>query len=319
PEGKLVIQSIGIYEVAGKTLHQVQQLVLQEGEKKYKLKKIFANLIELRRLRVHVVGEIEFPGIYLAQPVDRISMLLEKAGSLTDWADQRRIIIKHVDGTSDTLDFYRYTKYGELDQNIFVQDGDIIYVPIITASQPTVTLEGSVKQPGVHTISAEETLNSFVSRIKGFNRTFDPTQVQVVRLENNGQNKLYNINLIEQSSENSNTEFKLQDGDKIYIPSFTNKVYVYGAVNLPGGYNYMAGSKAKDYVGLAGGTMEMGSINKIKVIHARDNSEEYGPDVIIERGDMIFVPKPLRRNFIEYLQIITSIATLFLAYRAAQR
>ena len=319
PEGKLVIQTIGTYQVAGKTLEQVQQLALQEGEKKYKLKKIFANLTELRRLRVHVVGEIESPGIYVAYPVDRVSMLLEYAGAFTDWADQRRIEIKHVDGSIDTLNFYNYQKLGRLDQNIFVQNGDVIYVPRIETSGSTVILEGFVNQPGVHPITPGETLNGFISRVKGFNRGYDPTQVQVVRQTTDGQEINTVVDLMNPTSDDSQTAFQLQNGDKIFIPSRTNKVYVHGAVNLPGGYAYMAGYRAKDYVGLAGGTMEMGNINKIKVVHRRDNSAEYGPDVIVECGDMIFVPKPLRRNFIEYLQIVTSIATLFLAYRAAQR
>ncbi len=319
PEGKLVIETIGTFMVAGKTLAQVQELVYKEGTKKYRLKKVRANLVELRKLRVHVLGEVLYPGIYIVRSVDRVSYLLERAGIGT-WADEHTIEIRHQDGSVDTLDFVQYKKEGKLDKNIFVRDGDVIFVPSLTARNQTVIVEGFVEEPGIYAIKQGEKISQFLQRIKGFNRELDPTNIKVTRIDENGKAIILKVNLFGDISQNSDTltDLVLKDGDRINIPSVINRVYVQGAVNVPGGYYYMVGLKAKDYVGLAGGTREMGNIDKIRVIHFNDNTEDRGPDAPVRPGDTIIVPQTFRRKFLEYLQIVTSVASIVLAYIAAQ-
>ncbi|MHA1855129.1 MAG: polysaccharide biosynthesis/export family protein [Promethearchaeota archaeon] len=321
PEGKLVVETMGIYYVAGKTLSEVQNLILNEGTKKYKIKKIFANLVQMRTIRVHVVGEVKYPGIYFALPVDRVSVIIEQAGPLTDWADEQHIEIRHSEGTVDTFNYFKYQKFGELEQNIYVQSGDVIYVPAIRLDRSTVILEGFVEQRGAHQIQPGEKLSTFLRRIKGFDRSLDPAHIYVIRNDDHGNLDTIHVNLTdnEKRDENYVKDLKLRDDDKIYIPSLLNRVYVQGAVNVPGGYFYMAGFRAIDYVGLAGGNRETGNLNGIKVIHCRNNSIEKGANIEIEPGDTIIVPQNFRRKFSEYLSIVTSIVTLTLAYMAFQK
>ncbi|OQX85734.1 hypothetical protein B6D60_07395 [candidate division KSB1 bacterium 4484_87] len=62
----------------------------------------------------------------------------------------------------------------------------------------------------------------------------------------------------------------------------------------------------------------MGNINKIRIIHFDDKTEEKGPDATVRPGDTIIVPQTFRKKFLEYLQIVTSVASVVLAYIAAQ-
>ncbi|NOZ63236.1 MAG: hypothetical protein GXO74_16405 [Calditrichaeota bacterium] len=318
PEGKLVVETIGIYPVAGKRLADVQQLIKKEGEKKYKLKKVFANLVQIRKLRIHVLGEVRYPGTYIAQAIDRVSYLLERAG-LTDWADERHVEIRHADSRIDTLDFVRYKKEGFLDEDIFLQDGDVVYVPPTNANSPMVKIEGAISRPGTHPIKLKEKLSQFLLRTAGFNRSLDPTHIIVIRKQGNGQTQIFKVNLFADSTSKQISDLILQNGDEIKIPSIIKDVYVQGAVNIPGGYPYKDGLKAKDYVGMAGGMIEMGSMEKIKVIHFRDHSLDKGPNAPVELGDTIIVPQTFRKKFLEYLQIVTSISSVVLAYIATQR
>ena len=322
PEGKLIIQTVGTLFVDGKPLSQVQKEVKEAGEKKYKVTKVIANLIQLRTFRVHVVGEVENPGTFIAQAVDRVSVLIDRASSITDWADEQHIEIRHTDGTVDSLDLFKFKKLGELKQNIYVQNGDVIYVPAIQLINRTVSLEGNVGKPGIHQINEGERLTIFLLRINAFNRTLDPHRIYVIRKDEQKGEKIINVNLLGKGNNPDNSlpsDITLKDGDQIYVPSLKYKVYVHGAVNLPGGYSYNAGFNARDYVGLAGGTEEMGNIGGIKVIHYRDNSIEKGPDASVERGDTIIVPRAFRRTLSEYLQIFTGLATLVFAFMAAQK
>jgi len=165
PEGKLVVETIGIFPVAGKPLSEVQKLIKKEGEKKYKLKKVYANLMQIRKLRVHVLGEVRYPGTYIAQAIDRVSYLLEHAG-IRDWADDRHVEIRHADGTVDSFDFIHYKKEGALDENIFVHEGDIIYVPPASSNVPMVKVDGAIEKPGLYAMFRAPSICREVIHIK---------------------------------------------------------------------------------------------------------------------------------------------------------
>ena len=322
PEGKLIIETIGTLDVSGKNLLQVKDLVEQAGKKKYKIKTVQANLVQLRAFRVHVVGEVERPGTYLAQAVDRASLLIERAGSPTDWANERGIEIRHCDGTVDFLDLSLFQNMGQLSQNIYLTNGDVIYVPPIDLSANSVTLEGDVEKPGIHSINENELLSEFLTRVNVLNRDSDPKHINIIRNTDEGESSLIRINLSSleiEDKKNVLNDIKLQHGDKISIPTLNNLVYVHGAVRNPGGYQYIAGSTAKDYAGFAGGTELMGNIKGIKVYHHRTNSIEKGPNALVEQGDSIIIPLNFRKRFAEYLGIVTGMATLLFAYLAAQK
>ncbi len=322
PEGKLIIQTVGTLFVNGKQLSQVQKDVKEAGEKKYKVTKVIASLIQLRTFRVHVTGEVDNPGTFVAQAVDRVSVLIDRAGGITEWADERHAEIRHKDGSVDLLDLFKFKKLGQLEKNIYVQNGDIIYVPAIELSENTVILEGYVDQPGIHQIIEGEMLSSFLLRVDAFNRRLDPHQIFVTRNDKQGEDKIININLLAKNKNAATSlpdDIKLKDGDKIHVPSLKNRVYVHGAVFSPGSKPYNVGFRARDYVGLAGGTEEMGNIKGIRVIHFSDGSIEKGPNASVERGDTIIVPRAFRRSFSEYLQIFAGLATLVFAFMAAQK
>jgi polysaccharide biosynthesis/export protein len=322
PEGKLIIQTVGTLFVNRKSLSQVQREVVEAGKKKYTATKVEASLIQLRTFRVHVTGEVDNPGTFVAQAVDRVSVLIDRAGGATDWADSRHIEIRHKNGSVDFLDIFKFKKLGELAQNIYVENGDVIYVPAINLSARTVTLEGYVEQPGIHQIIEGEMLSSFLLRVDAFNRRLDPHQIYITRLDKHGVDKKKNINLLEKNNSTNSAlpnDIILENGDKIHVPSLKNRVYVHGAVFAPGSFSYNVGFRARDYVGLAGGTEEMGNIKGIRVIHFSDGSIGKGPNASVERGDTVIVPRAFRRSLSEYLQIFTGLATLVFAFMAAQK
>jgi len=322
PEGKLIVKTVGSFQVAGKTLTQVKQEILAAGEKKYKLEKITADLIELRTFRVHVVGEVANPGTYVAQALDRVSVLIGRATGILDWADERHVEVRHTDGTVDTLDQFNFRNFGDLNQNIYVRNGDVIYVPALKLSGDMVTLAGRVSRRGIHPIQDGEMLKNFLLRVDGYNRDLDLRDIYVIRTDTDGHERTINIDLLGKESRKGmqvRNDLMLEDNDKIFVPSLKNKVYVHGAVNLPGAYYYEAGFTASDYIGIAGGTVDMGNLDNVKVIHLDSKIVEKGADVPVQRGDTIIVPVGFRRKFTDYLQIVTGLATLVFAYMAAQQ
>ena len=321
PEGKMIVPSIGTFDVGNKSLTEVKTMVLEQGKKKYKSNSaVQANLVQMRNMRVHVLGEVETPGTYMAQPIDRISVMIERAGGITDWADERQVSIRHLDGSYDTCDLFEFYHQGNLNTNIYVQGGDVIYVPPVDLSRKTVTINWIMDKSGIYQIIDGETIEDFLLRVDALNKKIDVSHIYLVRNAAEGKKSIVKINLSGSKDDlPSNADLILEDGDVIFAPSTREYVYVVGAVYLPGSYPFFVGFHAIDYVGIAGGTVEMGRIKGIKTVRAKTKKTEKGADVIIESGDTVIVPGTLRETIRDYVQIVASLTTIGVFILALQR
>ena len=119
------------------------------------------------------------------------------------------------------------------------------------------------------------------------------------------------------STEDGN--FKLRDGDVIFIPTKDKYVYVYGQVNSPGLVPYIEGKDYNYYIEKAGGLGEDYE-SDIKLIKSKTKSwHTVNSEINIERGDYIYVPKNPPRSWGYYLRnvsfisaIVSTIATIIL-------
>ncbi len=317
PEGKLVIPTLGIIDVAGKTLAETKSLVRKLSRQKYRLAKVTISLARLRPIRVHVLGEVQKADTYVATPVDRVSRLIQMAEGFTPWSNKGHIEIRHRDGTVDTLDYLKCLNEGSLKQDIFVRDGDVIYVPPIEFSGPLVRVEGLSELAGYYKLRPAETIWSFLRRFTAYFRMFKLDDVVVLRESPHGR-KLHRVNLLSdgEQSQGLGAHSLLKPGDIVVIPMLHRYVYVSGAVQVPGNQPFMEGFTVLDYVGMAGGTRESANINAAKVYHVRTGKWAKGPGEPVERGDFIVVPETPRRKWMDYLSITSGIASIILAAKA---
>lgn len=335
PEGKLLIPTIGALDVNQLTLQQVQEAVRRACAGKYNAQTISvtAHLTQVRQVRVHVYGEVKSPGSFIGTALDRISHFIEQAEGSTQWADENRVELRRADGRLELLDLSRVYQKGELAQNPFVQGGDVIYVPRIALSGKTVIVEGEVELPGPHQFAQDETVQDFLYRIKALDRASDLNAIYLVR-----KNQVpAHLSFFERAVPSDNhasaspKEHKtgtnglaylaaqtqrLEDGDRILITRIKEYVYVHGAVQNPGSFPFVVGYKAADYVGLAGGTAEMASLNGIKTLHVATGKTEKGATREVQRGDTILVPTAGRTKLAQYVGIAAQFATLIIAASA---
>ena len=141
-EGVLIIPTVGGLAIDGLTLRAAQHLIKDAISEKYKSIEISANLLKMRRIRVHVTGKISNPGTYVVNPIDRVSDLIYRAGGLGIYAKHQELHIKHRNKGETIVDFSAYQQHGDLSQNPYVQGGDIIIVPPIDYSGQVVRVEG---------------------------------------------------------------------------------------------------------------------------------------------------------------------------------
>ena len=340
PEGLLLIPSVGGVLVGGQTLAQAQAAVSRACSEKYNAGMIraTAHLNRVRLVRVHVYGEVEQPGAFIASAAERVSACLQRAGGLTEWADDSQIEIRYPDSTRKTLDLTRLQQQGDLSHDPYVQGGEVIYIPRLPLTHDVVFVEGTMPRPGPHRLLANETLADFLHRVKALDRQSDLAEVMLLRQSQapvrlsffaDGaahSNGLATRNGHAQPESNGTSStvsaadahtLRLQSGDHIVVAELKEYVYVHGAVRNPGSYPFVTGYKVADYIGLAGGTTETANLKSAKVSHRENGASEKGPDKAVQRGDTIAIPTSARKTFGDYLTFLTQAATITLAVIAA--
>ncbi len=318
PEGRLIIPSVGTIDVNNKTLETVRAEVSRACEAKYNPRNISVttDLTQLRLVRAHIFGEVQAPGSFNATAVDRISYFIQQAEGWTDWADQRRVEVRHTDGTIDTLDMYKLYYEGDIRQDPHVRGGDLIYVPRIALTGNTVFLEGTVSQLGPHQIAQNESVLELLYRVRAIQRWTDLHKIYLIR----GEQPPMPVNLFGNGTDDQiSGSMKLENGDRIVATSVKQYVYVHGAVKNSGNIPYVEGYKAADYVGFAGGTQDMADLKNITVVRHGTNKSEKGANLEVRRGDTIIVPLAGRVKLSQNLLIFSQVATLIIAAMAVRR
>jgi protein involved in polysaccharide export with SLBB domain len=316
PEGKLLVPSVGELSVSERSLEEVQREVVDRARPFYDKSTITLSLEAVRFFRVHVVGEVKYPGTYIAQAMNRVTDLIDEAGGVTEWAWKREIELRRPDGPTDTLDLDAFEQTGSLEQNRVVGGGDVIYIPPIDMRKSIVTVEGNIKYGGVYQIKPGESGLSFLQRIRALNRNSDLAKIVILRPHSNatqGKNRVHTIYPFQ--SADSSVFFPLCSGDRIVLAA--DLVYVRGAVMSPGAYPYVPNMKAKDYAGMAGGDYRSTNIKGVKVFHASSGKSEKGPNALVEAGDVVFLSANMDEKIRNYITIIPVFTSLILAAKAA--
>jgi protein involved in polysaccharide export with SLBB domain len=335
PEGLLIIPTVGSLPVGQQTLAQVQEAVSRACAEKYDagMIRVTAHLSQIRLVRVHVHGEVEAGGSFVASAAERVSACLQRAGGLTEWADESRIEIRHANGKIKTLDLTRLYQQGDLEQDPYLQGGEMIFVPRLPLTQDLVFVEGMIPRPGPHRLLANESLPDFLYRVKALDRQKDLREIFLIR----GQQAPVRLSFFEgethpndnlamhngQNQDGSNgaslphtaaaEALQLQPGDRIVVSELKEFVYVHGAVRVPGSYPFVTGYRVADYIGLAGSTQETANLKSARVIHRDTGKSEKGPDREVHRGDTIFIPVSTRRTTGDYLTFLSQAATVTFA------
>ena len=166
-----------------------------------------------------------------------------------------------------------------------------------------VYLLGEAYRPGSYTVSALSSITNILFVSGGTSELGSLRNIQVKR---DGQTihkyDFYDLLL----RGNTKSEFKLEDGDTIFIPFIENKVLVEGAFRRPFYYEFIPGETLQDAVELAGGlssevpengSIEVNSVDSYtgeRSIQSVSQFREYilkNGDVVTASGNIGFAPE----------------------------
>jgi protein involved in polysaccharide export with SLBB domain len=129
PVGEILIPSVGILNVSGISLSQART-VISDFIKTNALKNSIVDitLLDVRTIKIQILGAIFNPGYIYISSLDRLYDAIQQSGGLQKFAHPELVQVKRGDQTID-INLTGYLSGKDLTQNIFLQSGDIIFVP----------------------------------------------------------------------------------------------------------------------------------------------------------------------------------------------
>ena len=311
PSGKLLIPSVGVINVGGKTLQQGINIVKQFiKERAFPNAQVSMTIVNIRRFQLQVSGAVNRPGFVKVTPVMRLHEVVRKAGNFHQLAREFDITVRSISGEEYKVDYLQFILNGNLEHNPTFQEGDKLIIPFGDVEKEGVVIHGALSGRGYDIIAPSETLENFLWRKARFRENADLENVIITR-QKNGKEEHLRIQPERFSS------IVLKPGDTIDILR-ERGVSVNGFVQIPGGFQYFPGFTAADYINLAGGNTTEGNPNRVLIRHL-DGSSNRGQDVLVRRGDIIVVPRNLKSSIFgdsSLLQIGTALLTVYLTYLA---
>jgi protein involved in polysaccharide export with SLBB domain len=311
PSGELLIPSVGVIHVGGKTLQQGINLVEQFiKDRAFPKAQVSMTIVNIRSFLLQVSGAVNSPGFVKVTPVMRLHKVVRKAGNFHQLAREFDITVRSISGEEYKVDYLQFILYGDLGHNPTFQEGDKLIIPFGDVEKEGVVIRGALSGRGYDIIAPSETLEHFLWRKARFLENADLESVTITR-QKNGKEEHLRIQPERFSS------IVLKPGDTIDILR-ERGVSVNGFVQIPGGFQFFPGFTAADYINLAGGNTTEGNPNRVLIRHL-DGSSNRGQDVLVRRGDIIVVPRNLKSSIFgdsSLLQIGTALLTVYLTYLA---
>ncbi len=265
-EGFVFIPQVGQVFVSNLTLSQLRDVLYTRLGRVYSGVRRGANattrfdisVANVRANQIYVVGEVAQPGAYQISSLGTVLTALYAAGGVTDRANLRSVEVRRGDKPVATLDLYDYLLRGDVHDDVRLQTGDVVFVPVhgIRAE-----ISGAVTRPAIYELRAGETLSDLLGAAGGFRPNAQFKRIAVHRLlppAERGPGSPPRAVIDVALTGIQIPPLALLDGDSVVIDSvsaLSGQFYVAiaGMVKKPGSYPWRQGMTLRDLVLLARG------------------------------------------------------------------
>ncbi len=296
PEGLIAHETVGIFDLAGKTLSKARAILDEALRAVYYADELSISILEPREVTILITGAIANPGLYQGLTSQRVSEIIEQAGGLLGGGSRRHIEFRGGPQTI-VVDLDRAQFAGDNTFNPCLYAGSTIHVS--PKSNDLIQVVGAVNAPRDIEFIPGDKFSTILTLAGGLSADSDTSSVQIL-----GRN-----------SRPIRSDEKLQAGDIVIVPyrplsPEQSMITVFGAVNIPGRYEFHDGLRLKAVVEQAGGfaadanaaqltlfrktvarTTQVAS-NRYPVANLVENNRNV-KEFLLKAADSIFVPREL--------------------------
>ena len=237
--GYITLKSFGRIYVKGLTFKKMRSLLKSKFSSFLDMQnsEIDVTLAYSRVITVNIVGEVYHPGSYSIPAINTAFNALIAAKGPNQLGTVRNIYLKRDGKIVDSLDVYQFLFNPSRSQDIYMQDGDYLFVP---PAKNIVEVSGAVNRPYTYEAKIGETVSNIIKYAGGFTTNAFLDVLTLKRIDYNS----IRVNDVYKDHVNSTV---IQNGDELVVNTISNKlsnvVSVKGSVGVEGDYEFIKGEK----------------------------------------------------------------------------
>lgn len=249
-DGTIVVPRLGGINVSGLTFLELKNLLQNKFKEYYPDFNMSVTMGNLRTIEVFIVGEANKPATYSLNSLSTVVTALYAAGGPSKNGSLRDIRVFRNGRLIANLDLYEFFINGMKDNDIRLQTGDTIFIPVVESA---VGVAGSVRRPAIYEMIGEQSIGEVIELAGGLLPTGELQNVVVERIEGNQRREIKSFNLDPSSSgTNMNLNLPLKNFDVIKIypihGEIRHVVYLEGHVKYPREYELRPGMRILDII-----------------------------------------------------------------------
>jgi protein involved in polysaccharide export with SLBB domain len=264
--GFVLIPQVGQFSVANLTMGQLEDVLYTRLGRVYSgvrrgpdaTTKFSITVSRLRSNQVFVVGDVVTPGAYRISSAGTAMTALYAAGGPTERGSLRKIEVRRAGKTVATMDVYDYLLRGDASQDVRLQQGDVLFVPVAGAR---VRVDGEVIRPATYELVGREQLADVLRVSGGFRVTAVSQRVLVERVLPSSARSGLGANRtsidVALGPNSDAPPFSLENGDVVRVGRIDdrvrNRISVAGHVFNPGAQGFTSGLTLEQALRRAGG------------------------------------------------------------------
>ena len=242
--GQIFLSKVGALSVAGLRFNQLEDRIRSAVSNLYRDFEINVTLGRLRSIQIYVLGSARQPGTYTVSSLSTLVNALFISGGPSATGSMRHIQLRRANQTISELDLYDLLRNGDKSHDVQLLAGDVIYIPPIGSQ---IAIFGSVKEPGIYELSANDEVSSALHLAGGLSALAETQKAVIEHIEEHRRRSVDEFALDAQGLARP-----VQDGDLLKIlplsPQFENAVTLRGNVARPGRYAWHQGMRVSDLI-----------------------------------------------------------------------
>ncbi|MCR5313115.1 MAG: SLBB domain-containing protein [Bacteroidaceae bacterium] len=301
PDGTITVEGVGPLKIGGMTVSEANTYLKSAVGRFYEGSNIVLTVGNTRSIQVQVVGEVNVPGTYTLSSLSTAFNALYTAGGISEIGTLRNIKVYRGGRQVSKIDVYDYLIKGSSKGDIHLEDNDVIVVGTYDA---LVEVRGKIKRPMFYEVKTSESVKTLLEYAGGFRGDSYRKSIRLVR-KTGAEYSIHTLGEFEWS------DFKLHDGDSIYIdsiiPRYSNMAEIRGAVFHAGMFQIDGNiSTVRQLVKAAEGLREDAFTSRavmhrekddksLEVLSVDINGIMNGSvaDIPLRKNDVLFIPSKL--------------------------
>ena len=252
-EGTVTLPKVGVVPVAGIRFGELEKTIKRHLSRYYNDFNLSIAMGGLKTLTIYVAGEVVTPGSYSLSSLTSVYGALFSAGGPSKMGSLRAIQVLRSGKVIKTIDLYDFLLKGDRSQDIKLQNGDTVFVPLIG---PIAGVAGMVYRPAIYELKGQETLSDLIDTAGGLLPIALGGRLQLTRYVDNREKVFLDIKLddLRSGSPGSPGAFqeKVRNMDAITIRPLYDRVWetveLGGAVANPGRFQWRPDIRLREII-----------------------------------------------------------------------